>query len=317
VISPSETAPTTVDVVARQLATNPELLYQRAAMFDDMEQRLGDITDGFRGVLRQVEEGWVRYEDGGAPPALGAVSAHILSVLRELQSADCGSLLRQAGDSLAQAQAQIHDLQLQRMQDPAVAAGSVPVGPNSFDELARLVLQRVSEDFVEVGTNLPDLPERTAAGSQLTPGTAGPAPMMSLASASYLADDEPPLSRSRPPDVPGAAGSLSGPPSLSASAFDPSSPASPPGGQPMMPMMPMGMGMGMGMGGAQPGARERHTDSQATADPDAWREPDDGWEVLGRRPPPRPPHPQREAIDAINELMRNRELSLGRGGKNV
>jgi hypothetical protein len=83
----------------------------------------------------------------------------------------------------------------------------------------------------------------------------------------------------------------------------------------MMPMMPMGMGMGMG--GAQPGARERHTDSQATADPDAWREPDDGWEVLGRRPPPRPPHPQREAIDAINELMRSRELSLGRGGKNV
>ena len=134
------TSPTTLDVVALQLAqVKPENLYSQAAHFDDMARLLGEITDGFRGVLRCVEEAWRCHEADGLAPAIGTPSVEVLNLLGELQSQDTGSLLRTAGDSLARAQTQIHDLQLRRMQDAPATALSVG-GSSSVAEASQAAM---------------------------------------------------------------------------------------------------------------------------------------------------------------------------------
>jgi hypothetical protein len=301
------TAPAVLDTVERQvLSVRPEAFYHQAASFDAVARAFGDIGDRFRAALRQLEEAWIPYRADAPPPVVSLRSTVAIEVLDELRAPEFGVLLRAAGDSLATAQARLRDLRAQRAADQAAGASS----GTAYDGLARLVLERVSTDFVDVGHGLLRL--TGAAGPQ------GPVPApgeaMALASAALLPDeaallrDEAALlPDDEPADPPGSSAG-----GAAAMVLAASNPAGSNAGlsPPLTPLMPMGMGMGMGMGASMQVTRERQVDAHATADPQAWHEPDDGWDVVGRQPatPTTTPEmtPEQRALDAIDKLMRRR-----------
>jgi hypothetical protein len=287
-----------LDTIERQLSSvRPEALYHQAAFFDAAARTFGDIGDRFRVVLRQLEEAWASYRADAPHLVVSRYATGAIEVLDQLRAPEFGVLPRAAGDSLASAQARLRDLRAQRTADQATGASA----GTAYDELAGLVLERVSADFVEVGHGLLRLA-----------GTAGEAPdmapdaVLTLASAVLLPDDD-------LPDPPASAGGGGGGGSAAPPMVLAASGSAGPGGglnAPMTPMMPMGMSMGMGMGMSMQVSRERQVDVHATADPLTWHEPDNGWDVVGRQPatPATTPDttPEQRALDAIDELMRRR-----------
>ena len=273
---------TTVELVAAAVeSVDPAWLHAQAARFDESDRHIAGVAEGFRSVLREVVEAWRRYEAGGAPPAVDERSVRALRQLEELRSRQPGAALRRAADSLAQARMEARQLRA------SGTAGSG--GAAAADERAVAVLNRVSRDFAEAGGQLLALPYGPPA-----PELAGrPSTLIRSTMELSAADDTTPAAIKHFGSGPSGAAALPGLPDAT----------NPPGGQPMMPFMPMGMG---GMGAMGPSAgREKQTASQGSADPSSWHEPEEGWEVVGRKGGPSTPEARLAAArDAESEATR-------------
>jgi len=308
-ISPART---TVDAVAAALeSVDPAWLHARAARFDEADEHIANIADGFRSVLRDVVEVWQRYEAGGAPPVLGERSLQALRRLAEMRSQPAGAALRRAADSLAQARLELRSLR--------ATGGADAGGAAAAEERAIAVLNRVSQDFAEAGHQLLALPYGPPAAEVATRAAAVARSVvdsstLDSARASTMeltaADDVNSVSAR---DLGSGLGST-----VPLSALPDAS--NQPAATPMMPMMPMGMGA---MGSMPQAGRDRLGAAQGAADPGAWREPDDGWETVGRaaRRAKDSAHrelqerAEREIERMIDDLREGRNPTMGRRGR--
>lgn len=301
----------TLDEVALALSSGqPDSFYELAAALDAVGDELDELARRLGGQMDAIDEAWKR--GVGSDPSTGSRASQLYALLREIRPGDFGPVLHQVGDRLAAAKAQVSDLQLQRDQAGATA------DPSTYDHQANLVLHDVSEAFVELGADLPSLPEHTALGNPVDSSNLPPPPSVLipaevvatsatvvLADASVFADGvvDGPVGRTERTELAAVApfhavlpgdGDAPSIPDLraaaaaAAAADHPSSSGA--GGGPM-PMMPMG-GMGMGGAGGPQQQRERRTAGMASPGPDTWEEAA-GWGVLGRKPgaDPTPPAP--------------------------
>ncbi|MGW5577627.1 hypothetical protein [Micromonospora chokoriensis] len=239
------------EAVARLSRTPPAALYAAADRFEDRRQTFAELADRFRRALRDVDDAW---RVAGPPSAGPASPAHVTAVLDQLAATDFASVLRRAGDSLADARDRLGELVSRQAVDPQAR-------PSTYDVQAQVVVSSAGAALLRAGQDLPPPPPVTATGRELT-GSAPPG--VELFSSNL--DPE----RDVPPSPPGA--------------------ASPGAGAPMMPMMPM---HGMGMGAANTQQRERHVNIPAPLDPSPWAEQSDGWGTPGRARPSTPVRPER------------------------
>ncbi|MDR7277292.1 hypothetical protein [Catenuloplanes atrovinosus] len=247
----------TLEAVAGCLAgADPQSLYAQAALFDDAEAVLRDFMRAFDRHLDDIDDAYHQADGTRAADVIRAPLVRTAEVLRELQIGNPPLTLRRAGDALAAGRSRVADLALARAQH----GGANPATSDVYDRQAQLILQVLSDIFVEAGQGLAGRPVGDT-GIQLMDAPGGEVTDLFRPVAIHaVGEDEP-----------------GGPPSVPPSGAGPSASAGM--GAPMMPFMPMGMGMGMEGGAMQ----QRRTVNTMQTDPSAWGNSDGGWTVLGRR----------------------------------
>ncbi|WP_166459574.1 WXG100 family type VII secretion target [Amycolatopsis pithecellobii] len=120
-------------------ADSPERWYQQASKFDQVNQRVGDVSDQFRREFKNFGELW----HGNAAGAYGGQADRLAGLVDQLQqNPDYGGLLRRAGDALSMAQQRLGDLQAQR------AGGGDPA---LLDQQARQILNDLATAYGDIG----------------------------------------------------------------------------------------------------------------------------------------------------------------------
>lgn len=124
----------------------PEVFYQRAAAFDQAGARLQDVLDQVRREERSMQDYW----DGQVAESFSNVvyelTVRITSLIQTVQSPGYGTLLRQAGDTLATHQQRMRDLQLAKAeQDTAPPAPEAPAPEVVGEDQRQRALQIVSD----------------------------------------------------------------------------------------------------------------------------------------------------------------------------
>jgi hypothetical protein len=285
----------------------PQDLYRRAALFDRAGESFAEIGDELKATLREIDAIWRRAADHRTDLSDDVVSTDVRRMLHLLAGQDYGAPLRRAGDALAEGQARLRDLVLRRDQHHRDTPAA---GLDQYDQEAQAILAGVSQRFAEIGEELPRPPVLTVLGNPVHNDDSAPPPLPPLIEQPATgggtaatggptvvdARDHGVIGRDRVTLLSVDSASASVPDTPSTSMADPSgfpgSPSSPAAAAPMMPFMPMGMGMGgMGMGTPGAPASRQNRPGVNNADPQTWEETEDGWGVLGRQPPPRPPAP--------------------------
>ena len=127
---------------------DPQDWYLQAAAFDRAHSAFVEIEAGFAKHARAVTEVW----QGSVAAGYSAWIENMTSLLDTLShGSSYGNLLRQAGDALALGQRRLHDLQLQRTQQPGADGASI-------DAQARQALSDLATVYEQVGRGMTDGP---------------------------------------------------------------------------------------------------------------------------------------------------------------
>ncbi|MER5393456.1 hypothetical protein [Saccharopolyspora sp. NPDC002686] len=177
-------------------ATSPDDFYRKADQFDEASNGLSDAGDRFRSQWRNLQD-----NNSGAAIDSGVESSErtLRHNERVLQATPgYGTLLRRAGDALANAQLRMRDLQQQRSEQAAASADQDPAATTPEDaaaaaeaqaaadeqqtEQARQIVRDLSTAYTDAGNGMSQLPEQegstgaadTGASTRSAPSESGP-----------------------------------------------------------------------------------------------------------------------------------------------
>ena len=124
---------------------SPDVFYLRANAFDQASARLEQVQDDLARETRNMWEAWQGRIAESFDGVVGKVSGFITNLLQATTSPGDGAALRQAGDTLTQAQRRLSDLQAR--------------GQTGDAKAALQIVQDLSAAYEEVGLSLTPLPE--------------------------------------------------------------------------------------------------------------------------------------------------------------
>ncbi|GLY46818.1 WXG100 family type VII secretion target [Lentzea sp. NBRC 102530] len=100
---------------------SPDVFYTRATAFDSAVARLEAVRDGIRREARAISDAWQGRVANSFDDAAREVDGTVDRVLQSMTEPGYGTVLRHAGDALAEAQRRIRDLRAQGVTDSQAA----------------------------------------------------------------------------------------------------------------------------------------------------------------------------------------------------